>query len=138
MIVVSDTSSLAYFIAASQADLAARLFGTVVIPRAVEWGILDPHSPPSVQKWMEQRPTWLQKIREVRSRPDLELAKQLDLGEAEAIQLALELRADVLVMDERRGRQVAAARGITVIGVLGILRESNRCGFIGNPLAIAA
>jgi predicted nucleic acid-binding protein len=41
-------------------------------------------------------------------------------------------------MDERRGRQVAAGRGITVIGALGLLRESYRRGFIDNPIARAA
>jgi len=135
--VVSDTSPLRYLIAAGQADLVARLFGTVLIPRAVEQEVLDPHSPSSVQQWMAQRPAWLQ-IREVQSPPDLELVEQLDPGEAESIQLALELRAEVLVMDERRGRQVAAARGITVIGTLGMLRESYRRGFIDNPLELAA
>ncbi len=41
-------------------------------------------------------------------------------------------------MDERRGRQIAAARGLTVIGALGILRESYRRGLMSNPIAVAA
>jgi predicted nucleic acid-binding protein len=86
---------------------------------------------------MAQRPTWGQ-VRKVQTAPDAELTGQLDPGEAEAIQLAQELRADALIMDERRGRQVAAGRGITVIGVLGMLRESYRRGFIDNPIALAA
>jgi len=137
MTVVSDTSPLRYLIAAGQADLLAKLFGTILIPSAVEREILDPHAPPSVQHWMAQRPTWLQ-VREVQTAPDAELAGQLDPGEAEAIELAQELRADALIMDERRGRQVAAGRGIIVIGVLGMLRESYRRGFIDNPIALAA
>ncbi len=136
MTVVSDTSPLRYLIAAGHADLIPKLFGTVLIPRAVEQEILDPHAPRSVQEWMAQRPAWLQ-IREVQARPDGKLTEQLDPGEAEAIQLALELRAEVLILDERRGRQVAAARGITVIGALGMLRESYRRGFIDNPIALA-
>ena len=136
MTVVSNTSPLRYLVAAGQADLLAKLFGTILIPPAVEREILDPHAPPSVQHWMAQRPTWLQ-VREVQTAPDAELTGQLDPGEAEAIQLAQELRASALIMDERRGRQVAAARGITVIGVLGMLRESYRRGFIDNPIAAA-
>ncbi len=136
-VVVSDTSPLRYLIAAGQADLVGKLFGTVLIPRAVEREILDPHSPSSVQQWMAQRPAWLQ-IRDVQSRPDVGLTEQLDPGEADAIHLAVELRAEVLIMDERRGRQIAAARGITVIGAFGILRESYRRGFIGDPVAVAA
>jgi predicted nucleic acid-binding protein len=137
MTVVSNTSPLRYLVAAGQADLLAKLFGTIVIPTAVEREILDPHAPTSVQHWMAQRPPWLQ-VREVLRAPDAELTGQLHLGEAEAIQLAQELRADALIMDERRGRQVASGRGITVIGVLGMLRESYRRGFIDNPIALAA
>jgi predicted nucleic acid-binding protein len=137
MTVVSDTSPLRYLVAAGQADLLAKLFGTILIPSAVEREILDPHAPPSVRHWMAQRPTWLQ-IHKVQTTPDAILTEQLDPGEAEAIQLAQELRADALIMDERRGRQIAAGRGITVIGVLGMLRESYRRGFIDNPIALAA
>jgi len=137
MTVVSNTSPLRYLVAAGQADLFVKLFGTILIPAAVEREILDPHAPPAMQLWMAQRPTWL-RLREVQTAPDAELTGQLDLGEAEAIQLAQELRADALIMDERRGRQVAAGRGITVIGVLGMLRESYRRGFIDNPIALAA
>jgi predicted nucleic acid-binding protein len=137
MTVVSNTSPLRYLVAAGQADLLAKLFGTILIPAAVEREILDPHAPLSVQRWMAQRPPWLE-VREVQTAPDAELTGQLDPGEAEAIQLAQELRADALIMDERRGRRVAAGRGITVIGVLGMLRESYRRGFIDNPIALAA
>jgi predicted nucleic acid-binding protein len=137
MTVVSNTSPLRYLIAAGQADLLAKVFGIILIPNAVEQEILDPHAPPSVRQWMAQRPAWLQ-LRDVLTSPDPELSRDLDPGEAEAIQLAQELRADALIMDERRGRQVASARGITVIGALGLLRESYRQGYIGDPLAVAA
>jgi len=137
MAVVSDTSPLRYLIAAGQADLIAKLFGTVHIPRAVEGEILDPHSPLAVRQWMSKRPAWLQ-VRGIQRPLDPDLARQLHAGEAEAIQLALELRAKALLMDERRGRQVAGGRDITVIGALGILRESYRIGLISNPIQVAA
>lgn len=137
MTVVSNTSPLRYLIAAGQADLLRKLFGTIFIPSAVEREICHPHAPPSVRRWMARHPSWLQ-THEVHSAPDAELIQQLDPGEAEAIQLAQELGADALIMDERRGRQMAAGRGITVIGALGILRESFRREFIANPLALSA
>lgn len=137
MTVVSNTSPLRYLIATGLADLVGSLFGAVLIPRAVEGELLDPHTPPSVQHWMARRPRWIE-TRDVHLPQDAELIGQLHPGEAEAIQLALELRAEVLVMDERRGRQLATARGLTVIGALGMLRESYRRNLIQDPLALAA
>ena len=45
----------------------------------------------------------------------------LGLGEASTIQLARELEADLVLMDERRGRKVAAAMGVAVSGCVGVL-----------------
>src|SRR5574340_356459 len=137
MVVISNTSPLRYLIAAGQADLLGRLFGTIFIPSAVERELLDPHSPSPVRLWVAHPPTWLQ-VREIKSRPDEDLLSQLHLGEAETIALGHELGAQLLIMDEKRGRQIAAARGLAVIGALGILRESYRRGLIGNPVEVAA
>jgi predicted nucleic acid-binding protein len=90
-----------------------------------------------VRQWLAHRPAWLE-IRDVQSPADSDLTGQLHLGEAEAIELAQELRADLRIMDERRGREIAAARGLTVIGALGILRESSRRGLISNPIEVAS
>jgi len=52
--------------------------------------------------------------------------------------LAIDLRADFLLIDELRGRTVATARGLVVIGALGVLLESYRRQRIQNPLEILA
>jgi predicted nucleic acid-binding protein len=136
MMVVSDTSPLRYLIAAGRTNLVEHLFGRVLIPRGVEQELTDPSTPIAVRQWMAQRPPWLQ-VRGV-PQPDPHLARRLDRGEAQAIQLAIDLRADFLLMDERRGRQIAAAQGVTVIGVLGILLDSHRQALIQNPFEIVA
>mgnify|MGYP001767929126 CR=1 FL=1 len=49
----------------------------------------------------------------------------LDGGESEAIALAIELSADLILIDERKGTEAARRLGLTTIGVLGVLLEAN-------------
>ena len=58
------------------------------------------------------------------------LQVEVDAGEAEAIALAQELAAGLLLIDERLGRIVAARLGIRVIGLLGVLIEAKNVGLI--------
>jgi uncharacterized protein len=64
------------------------------------------------------------------------LRENLDPGEAEAIVLAIEHGADLLLVDERRGRRAAAAAGLTVTGLLGVVATAKRAGLIalGKPV----
>ena len=66
------------------------------------------------------------------------MSRALDPGEASAILLAEQLQARFLLMDERRGRQVARARGIPVVGVAGVLLAAKRSGFLGSVGAALA
>jgi predicted nucleic acid-binding protein len=59
-----------------------------------------------------------------------QLRTYLDPGESEAIALALEVRADALLIDELQGRAAAVAAGLNVIGVLGILQRAKHEGLI--------
>jgi predicted nucleic acid-binding protein len=48
------------------------------------------------------------------------------------------MRADALLIDERRGRLVAAARGISVIGTLGIVAGARRSGALEHAAPVVA
>ena len=109
--------------------LLHQLYNTVIIPDAV-WDELSSLSSqhPEVRavqtlSWFERQPVASRSVADA-------LLVELDLGEAEAIALAVEKQADVLLLDERRGRQVAARLGLTYIGLLGILLEAKRKGFL--------
>ena len=61
---------------------------------------------------------------------ELKQQAKLDNGESEAIILALELKTDLLLIDERRGRAEAQRLGIRITGLLGVLLEGKKRGFI--------
>ncbi|MDP4709712.1 MAG: DUF3368 domain-containing protein [Saprospiraceae bacterium] len=58
------------------------------------------------------------------------LVPALDPGEAEAIILAKETQATFLVIDERKGRKLAEAHGLRIIGLLGVLIQAKKKGYI--------
>lgn len=112
-----------------QLQLLHQLYDTVLLPDAVwnELSSLRLQHPEitAVQtlSWLERQPVTSRAIADA-------LQAELDIGEAEAIALAVERQADLLLIDERRGRQVASRMGLTTIGLLGILLEVKRQGFL--------
>jgi predicted nucleic acid-binding protein len=52
--------------------------------------------------------------------------KALDPGEREAILLAEQLNADLVILDDKAARQIADERGLKIIGLLGILKDASR------------
>ena len=119
MIVVADTSPLNYLIEIDCIDLLHRLYDAIIVPCAVADELAHCDSPPKVRLWLCKLPEWVEK-RNCNSQPDQGLML-LDRGEREAIQIALEAGADLLLIDERRGAGEAERRGLTVTGTLGVL-----------------
>ena len=134
---VSNTSPLRYLIAAGHADLLGQLFGEILIPSGVAAELSDAAAPASVRQWIARPPAWL-RIHPLNSAPDAELITALDRGEREAIVLATERKADVLIIDEWKGRAIAQRRGLPLIGALGVLGEAYRQGLIDAPLQVLA
>ena len=84
-----------------------------------------PHAPRALREWVGNPPHWLI-IQEAPRWDDSELSR-LDAGEAAAIRLAIQHKASLLLMDERKGRRVAQAKGLKVAGgVSGARRSRDR------------
>lgn len=128
MIVVADTSPLNYLVLIDEIELLPALFGHVLLPNAVFRELQHSKTPPKVRQWIAHLPPWLE-VRCVTSIPPPALMR-LDLGEREAIQLALELNADIVLMDETEGRHIAEGLHLQVRGTLGVLERGAKLGKI--------
>ena len=126
MIVVADTSPLNYLLLIDEIDLLPTLFGQVLLPNAVFQELQHPKSPPKVRQWISNHPAWLE-VRIAASRPNPALM-ELDDGEREAIQLAVELGISTVLIDESNGRRLAERLHLEVRGTLGILERGANLG----------
>lgn len=126
--VVSNTTPVIHLHRIGRLPLLHRVFGLVLIPRAVAREVAAPSVAHAVN--LASFP-WLT-IQEVVELPHA-VAQGLDPGEAEAIALAMDVHASTLVMDERKGRSRAAALGVPLKGTLAVLVLAKRMGVI--PLA---
>lgn len=127
MIVVADTSPINYLLLIGQIDLLPQLFQKIIIPEAVRDEMLDLGAPIVLQQWIAQPPNWLNIQAVSAIAADL---STLDPGEQAAITLAQTLPADLLIIDERLGRRLAADLGVPVIGTLGILDAAASQGLV--------
>ena len=71
-------------------------------------------------------PAWLRAKAVKDTAEAVRLAQTVDVGEAEAIALAKELQADLLLIDERKGRRLAVQEQVPVIGLLGVVLLAKR------------
>ncbi len=56
--------------------------------------------------------------------------EDLDVGERDALTLAVSLRAELVIIDELEGRAAAERLGLKITGTLGILIEAKRRGLL--------
>ncbi len=129
MIVVSNTSPISNLAHVGQINLLQQLYQTVLIPTAVYAELLDERAGENVITAV-QSAVWL-KIQPVQQQELVSVLRNIvNLGEAEAIALAVEVNATRLLIDERLGRQVAVEQGLKINGVFGILLSAKQQGLI--------
>lgn len=126
MIVVSNTTPLIGLAIIRRFDLLRQLFGAVHIARAVYDEAVTFGREQGGARREVSTATWIQTV-SVQERLAVDvLLDELDLGEAETIVLARELRADWVLMDERKGRRKLTQLGFNKIGTVGILLRAKQ------------
>ncbi|HTV14056.1 MAG TPA: DUF3368 domain-containing protein [Acidobacteriaceae bacterium] len=128
MIVVADTSPLNYLVLIAEIQLLSTLYERVLIPEEVHRELQRLQTPPSVRSWAASLPSWCE-VRAVSASTDPGLI-ELDPGERDAIQLALDTRIDTVLMDEMSGRREALRRHLRVTGTVAVLEKAAQRGLI--------
>jgi predicted nucleic acid-binding protein len=124
MIAVADTSPLIGLVKIGCVDLLPRLYGTVEVAKE----LASPKRPPEVRAFVTSPPPWLL----VRSPVMLLTIDGLGPGEQAAISLARELNADLLLIDESKGREAAIALQLRTARTAAVLFDAANAGALAD------
>lgn len=123
MIVISNTTPLIGLSMLGRLELVKTLFGEIIIPPAVhhELTVKGAGRIGANEIATGVADGWI-RVESLSPSPLLATLKvDLDEGESEAIVMALEKNADLLLLDENRGRAKAKALGLEITGTIGML-----------------
>jgi len=120
MLVIADSSPLIALVNIGHVEVLPKLFGQVVIPPAVASEIFAASRPQAVRDFAAALPGWLT----VQAPRSAEPIPELHPGESEALTLAIELHADLVLVDERRAYREAVARKLNAVGTVGDLERA--------------
>ena len=137
MIVVSDTTPLISLMKLGAINLIEGLYGEILIPEAV-YNELTCNNKFFEEAKIISESNFI-KIVYVENKTEVQMIQKysgLDLGESEAIAYSQQINADLLMMDEAKGRSVARQVGLTTIGTLGILKHAYDKGLLSKEEAI--
>lgn len=132
MTIVSNTSPISNLAAIGQLDLLQQVYGSITIPQAVADEIGKVATIYTQAASVPNQP-WIT-IQAVNDTTIVERLRgeKLDSGESEAIALALEIGAELLLIDEQLGRRIAVNEGLNITGLVGVLLEAKNKGFVSK------
>jgi len=119
--VVADTSPLIALQQVGQLSLLPRLFGQIHIPPGVA---------EELRPGMAETPAWVVVRPLTQPIASAILRASLGVGESEALALAMDIRAALVMVDDRPARRLASNLGFPVVGTAGILLRAKRLGLI--------
>jgi predicted nucleic acid-binding protein len=120
MLVVADSSPLIVLVNIEHINVLPKLFGQIVIPTAVAQELTYPSRPQAVQAFAAAPPAWLK----IQSPSMIQSIPELHPGEIEALSLAIELHADLILIDERKAYREAVARKLNAVGTIRVLERA--------------
>jgi len=125
--IVADASPLIALAILQRLNLLDELFADVLVPTAVYQETTQQDKPhaPQIKKFIQD------KVVTVSNQLDVQkFNNDVDLGEAEAIALALEKGIANILIDDAKGRRFAQSQGLQPIGTIGMLLQAKRQGLI--------
>jgi predicted nucleic acid-binding protein len=127
--VVSNTTPIISLLKIGKLEILKDLYKEIYIPQEVFSEIEAGKHKEYYLNLLELE--WI-KIEQIQDRKSIAYFLDLDKGEAEAIILATESEADLILLDESLGRFHAKHAGLRVTGTIGILVKAKKQGLISE------
>ena len=126
-VVVSDTTPLHYFTLLGRDSVLQTLYGEIIVPPGVLEELRHPAAPQTILDWAKSPPAWLT-VRAPRSIP--QRFDNLDFGERQALALAKEMHAELVLIDDKVARRYAEQESLKVKGTLGVVADAAKAGLL--------
>lgn len=129
MKVVCNSSTLIALARIGHLDIMEKIVGDLSIPYAVYEDVaIKGTGHPGALEVREAK--WIEKINVSDRKLVLRLNASLGLGESEAIALAKEIKADLIILDDEKAREMAISEGLRITGLLAFLVQAKEKGII--------
>ena len=126
-VVISDTTPLHYLILIGQEGILQKLYGEIMAPPAVLQELGHSSAPKEISSWAKSPPTWLIIRAPIIVPPSFDF---LDAGERQALALAKEIQADLVLLDDKVARRFAEQASLKVKKTLGVVADAAKIGLV--------
>jgi len=132
MVVISNSSPIIHLAKIGRLNLLERLYSRILVPEKVYLECTDTVHYHKEVELIAAQSAWIKRHLIEDDRLFNLLYAEIDAGEAEALVLALEQKADLLLLDDQEARSMARKLGLPVTGTLGVLLKAKNEGMINS------
>ncbi len=125
--IISNTTPIITLLTISKLELLKEIYGNIIIPKGVFEEIEEGKNKSYYTDLLKIE--WIE-IKTITDKEPLKYLHDLDKGESEVIVLANEIKADLVIIDEKLGREYAEYFNLKVTGTIGILLKAKELGLI--------